>query len=269
MTLLTALLLFIFGSLIGTIGTIIGVGSGWLHVPLFMLVFGFSPQDAIGTSIAIISLNTMAGSFLYTVQKRIDFEFAKRLGIAALPGAIIGPFIVKKYSAAGFSMAFSAFLLFLAYYLYSMRDWVFKMANIMQKDKMTITTAAGETINYSTNIEIGIIGTFVIGFLANLLGIGGGVIHVPFLITMLRVPPHVAVATSHFILFISSTIGAIIFMLMGQVKIDYMMTIGIGTIFGAMIGASISARTSEKNIRGLLAAVVAAVALHMLYCAIW
>jgi uncharacterized membrane protein YfcA len=149
-----------------------------------------------------------------------------------------------------------------------MRDWVFKVTNLMQRDKMTITTTTGEVINYSTNIEIGIIGTFIIGFLANLLGIGGGVIHVPFLITMLRVPPHVAVATSHFILFISSTIGMTIFALMGHVKLDFMMAIGVGTILGAILGAKIAAHTSEKTIRTLLATVVTVVALHMLFHAI-
>ncbi|MGK5084609.1 sulfite exporter TauE/SafE family protein [Bdellovibrionota bacterium FG-1] len=268
MTLFAGLLLMIFGTLIGTLGTVIGVGSGWIHVPLLMMFFDFSPQDAIGTSLSIIALNTMAGSFLYAAQRRIDFEFAKRLALAALPGAILGPFIVRHYTSDGFKLVFSVFLLFLAYYLYSMRDWVFKMANLMQKDAMTITTAKGEKIEYTTNIEIGIIGTFIIGFLANLLGIGGGVIHVPFLITMLRVPPHVAVATSHFILFISSFIGTVIFAFMGHVKLDFMMTMGIGTIFGAIIGAAISSKTSEKKIRSLLAIVVSLVALHMIYSSI-
>ncbi|MGK5089183.1 sulfite exporter TauE/SafE family protein, partial [Bdellovibrionota bacterium FG-2] len=178
------------------------------------------------------------------------------------------PFIVRHYSPGGFSIAFAVFLLFLAYYLHSMRDWVFKMANLMQRDEMTITTSKGEVINYTTNIEVGIIGTFIIGFLANLLGIGGGVIHVPFLITMLRVPPHVAVATSHCILFISSSIGTIVFALMGHVRLDFMMAIGIGTIFGAIIGAAISLKTSEKSVRTLLAVVVSIVALQMLFTAI-
>ncbi len=267
MTLFSGVLLMVFGTLIGTLGTVIGVGSGWIHVPLLMIFFGFSPQDAIGTSIAVIAMNTAAGSFLYAVQKRIDFEFAKRLALAAFPGALLGPFVVRQYSASGFSIGFGVFLLFLAYYLYSMRDWVFKMANFMQRDQMTLTTANGEVINYTTNIEVGIIGTFIIGFLANLLGIGGGVIHVPFLITMLRVPPHVAVATSHFILFISSSIGTLVFALMGHVRLDFMMAIGIGTIGGAVIGAGISSRTSEKTIRTILAIVVSVVALHMLISA--
>ncbi|MEI8346999.1 MAG: sulfite exporter TauE/SafE family protein [Pseudomonadota bacterium] len=265
MTFLTSVLLLILGTTIGTLGTVIGVGSGWIHVPLLMILFGFSPQDAIGTSLSIIALNTMAGSFLYTVQKRIDFNLAKRLTLAAMPGAIIGPFIVRHYTQHGLTMVFSGFLLFLAYYLYSMRDWVFTMVNIAKHDIMTVTTDSGKTITYNTNIEIGIVGTFLIGFMANLLGIGGGVIHVPFMIAMMRIPPHIAVATSHFILFITSLTGTIIFAIMGHVRIDFMMVIGIGTIIGAMIGANISTNVSEKSIRKILSAVITLVALHMLY----
>ncbi len=269
MTLTVGLALLTLGLVIGALGTIIGVGSGWLHVPLLMILFKFSPQDAIGTSLGVISMNTMAGSFLYAMQKKIDFNFAKRLALAALPGATVGPFIVRQYTATGFSLAFSLFLFFLAYYLHSMRDWVFNTSHVVLKDKMSLTMANGKTIKYSTNIEVGVIGTFIIGFLSNLLGIGGGVIHVPFLITLLRVPPHVAVATSHFILFISSTIGTLIFILMGHVSLDFMMAIGIGTILGAIIGAGLSSKISDKGIRTILAAVVTVVAIHMLYTSIF
>jgi uncharacterized protein len=254
------------GVLIGTVGTMVGVGSGWVHVPFLMLVFGFSPQDAIATSLAVISLNTLAGSLIYSSQGKIDFYFSSKLAYAALPGAIIGPFIVDQYSPTGFNLFFAGFLILLSYYLFVVRDRIFSSSiRFLQRDKMSMRMPTGEVITYSTNIEVGVAGTFVIGFISNLLGIGGGVIHVPFLIVILGVPPHVAVATSHFILFVSSAAGTIVFALMGHVSLNHMMAIGIGTMFGALIGADLSSKSNEKTIRQVLAMVVFVIALKLLY----
>lgn len=265
----TIIFLTLFGLGVGTVGTMIGAGSGWLHVPFLMLVFGFSPQDAVGTSIAIIFLNTLAGSFIYTTQKRVDYKFSWRLAAATAPGAIIGPFIVQSYTHHAFSFIFGFVLLAIAYHLVYLHKKIYNIGEkMMQRDKMTVTTAAGKTYTYSTNMEIGIIGSFLIGFLSNLLGIGGGILHVPFMILTLRVPTHIAVATSHFVLFVSSALGTLMFTILGNVRIDYMMSIGIGTIFGAMLGAELSSKSSDASIRRTLAVVVAVVSVYMIISAI-
>ena len=48
----------------------------------------------------------------------------------------------------------------------------------------------------------------VIGFFSSLLGIGG-IIHVPVMVQLLHIPPHIATATSHFILAFTSGIGSL------------------------------------------------------------
>jgi uncharacterized membrane protein YfcA len=100
------------------------------------------------------------------------------------------------------------------------------------------------------------IGTFIIGFFSNLIGIGGGIIHVPFLILFLRIPVHIALGTSHFILCVSSFAGMIMFGILGNIHFDYMMPIAVGAILGAKIGVELSKLTSPVVIRKMLALIL-------------
>lgn len=50
---------------------------------------------------------------------------------------------------------------------------------------------------------------FVVGFISSLLGIGGGIMHVPALVHVLDFPVHVATATSHFVLAMTASAGTV------------------------------------------------------------
>ena len=52
-----SIMLMIFGLGVGTVGTMLGIGGGWIHVPFLMMLFHFSPTLAIGTSVGIIFFN--------------------------------------------------------------------------------------------------------------------------------------------------------------------------------------------------------------------
>jgi len=256
-------LLFVFGLVVGTFGTMLGVGGGFLHVPFFILVFDLEPQAAIATSITIIFVNTLGGSLKYFSQGRLDLDLAKKLSLAVLPGAMIGPFIVERYTGSFFMILFSCALVLCALYLAVGK--VAKGAATTAHPTRTIRDAFGETVSYSPNVELGVVGTFVIGFLSNLLGVGGGIIHVPYLILFLRVPTHIAIGTSHFILCVSSGVGMIMFIFLRRVNVDFAIPTGIGAILGATIGAEFARKTNAVALRRGLAVVLAAVAVNMFF----
>ena len=221
---LQTMFLFLFGLFVGTIGTMLGLGAGWVHVPFFLLVFGFTPQDAIGTSLGIIFFNTLAGSIVYYHRKQMDYGLAKSLALAVLPGAIFGPFIAQRFDSMVFSFLFSFILFLIAYYMFFGGGGFRLLPEKRYSSIRTVTDASGHVISYKTSLELGVIGTVVIGFFSNIFGVGGGIIHIPFLILVLGVPTHIALGTSHFLLCISSFVGTSIYFMMGNVKIDFMMT---------------------------------------------
>ena len=126
-------------------------------------------------------------------------------------------------------------------------------------------TRTGEEESYRYLLWPGIIISFVVGFLSSVLGIGGGIIHVPAMVAILNFPPHLSTATSHFILVISSFTGVISHLLqptlktlpgqlvIGDVVIIPALLMSVGAVFGAQIGAQLSKRFGGQAIIRFLA----------------
>jgi uncharacterized membrane protein YfcA len=113
---------------------------------------------------------------------------------------------------------------------------------------------------------IGSIGSAYIGVLSSLLGIGGGIIHVPFLIRVLRIPPHVATATSHFVLTFIALAATITHIVHGEFNrgLSQTMYLAVGVMMGAPAGAALSARIGGSFIVRALALALCLVGLRLL-----
>jgi uncharacterized membrane protein YfcA len=109
-------------------------------------------------------------------------------------------------------------------------------------------------------MRLGIVLSFLVGMLSSLFGVGGGIIHVPFLIVVLGIPVHTATATSHFVLAITSLTGTVAFLGHGQIWVAVAASMGLGVLLGAQVGALISTRMRSEPIRRTLAAALAAFA---------
>jgi uncharacterized membrane protein YfcA len=122
----------------------------------------------------------------------------------------------------------------------------------------------GKRYEYCFNYACGIALSFIVGFISSLFGIGGGIIHVPALIYMFSFPYHIAVASSQFILMISSLTGSIFHGISGNVAFKIAIITGIGAIFGAQVGALISKRMSGLWIVRLLSMALIAIGIRLL-----
>src|ERR1700712_1072527 len=89
-------LLIIAGFVIGTFGTLIGAGGGFILVPLLILSFpGMSPEIITAVSIAVVAVNAISGSVAYAKAKRIDYKAGLLFGICTIPGSIGGVFLTR------------------------------------------------------------------------------------------------------------------------------------------------------------------------------
>jgi uncharacterized membrane protein YfcA len=102
-------------------------------------------------------------------------------------------------------------------------------------------------------MSVGFSASILIGVFSGLFGIGGGIIHVPLMYSALGIPVHIATATSHFILVITSFLGSIVFIGLGSIDLDYAVVLGIGTIIGASFGARLSLKTHPAVIKKVIA----------------
>src|SRR5262249_23029667 len=114
--------------------------------------------------------------------------------------------------------------------------------------------------------RIGAIGSAYIGVLSSLLGIGGGIIHVPFLIRVFRMPPHVATAPSHFVLTFVALTATATHLTLGHLDrgLPSTMYLAVGVMMGAPLGASLSTKLRGSVIVRLLALALCLVGLRLL-----
>jgi len=263
--LLGAIIVFNTGVLIGVIGTLIGAGGGFIHVPVLIIFYGFTPQHAIGTSMAVVMMNAISGTFSYVAQKRIDYEIAIKFAVAASPGVFVGALLSQFFNVSSFSIIFSLLLIFLSYYLFSGKEFSVVRTKVAQAPRTRyLKDVTGEEFYYAPDMSVGFSASTLIGVFSGLFGIGGGIIHVPLMYSALGIPVHIATATSHCILAITSFLGFIVFVGLGYVDLNYAVLLGIGTIIGAGYGAQLSLKTRPYIIKKVIAVCLLFLALRLL-----
>lgn len=261
MTPLEAVLSLILGLLVGAFGTFIGAGGGFLLVPVLLLGYHFAPADAVGTSLSLVFLNALSGTTAYLRQRRVDLSLGWKFAAATIPGAIGGAYLTRALSSRLFSLSFGTLLLVIAALLFSG-----KSARPSRRARArAIVDLGGESHFYAVDVWKGVLISFLVGLVSSIFGIGGGIIHVPFLIVVLGLPVHIATATSHFVLSISTLVGAATFLALGHVDLSLTALIGAGILVGAQIGARVSTRARPEMIRRILAGSLALVGLRMIF----
>ncbi len=257
---LASAVLVAVGLAVGAFGTLVGAGGGFLLVPLFVLVYQFTPPDAVGTSLTLVFLNALSGTVAYLRQRRVDLSLGWKFAAATVPGAIVGAYLTRALSSYLFSLAFGLALIAIGALLL-----VGKTAGPSRRARVrSIVDATGESYLYQVDVWKGVVVSFLVGAFSSMFGIGGGIIHVPFLIMVLGLPVHIATATSHFVLSLSAFVGATTFLGLGHVRIATAALMGAGILLGAQVGARASLRASPLLIRQVLSGLLALVGLRMI-----
>jgi uncharacterized membrane protein YfcA len=201
-------------------------------------------------------------------MKRIDIKSAVSFGLATLPGAIIGAFLTSLIARNIFDIILGLLLILISFFL--LINPHYRTETQVRKKNWThrhLVDSNGEHYDYSFNQRTGIILSFFVGFVSSLLGIGGGIIHVPALTMLLNFPVHVATATSHSILAVMALAGTIVHIVQGNLNHNWgmMLSIGFGVVVGAQLGAYVSHRVNQKVIIISLAAALLLVGVRIAF----
>jgi uncharacterized membrane protein YfcA len=244
-------LLIFIGFFIGTLGTLMGAGGGFILVPLLIILRpDFTPETITAISMVVVASNAISGSVAYMRTKKIDYKAGIIFAICTIPGSIFGVFTTKIIPRGLFDIIFGIILLALAVFLFfkggkkelvskpvkSHRGWIHQ--HLVDK--------WGEHYSYSYDLKLGMVLSLFVGYFSPLLGIGGGIIHVPAMVEWLLFPVHIATATSHFILAIMSTVSVIVHYLQGNYADPLIGRMVIGLVIGVVPGAQLGAYLSRK-----------------------
>jgi uncharacterized membrane protein YfcA len=235
------------GMVVGTYGTLIGAGGGFVLMPvLLMLHPEAKPDQLTAISLAVVFFNALSGSQSYAFMKRIDYKSGLIFAAATIPGAIIGAFNTSAVPRYIFNGIFAVLLIGAAIFL----SWRPKVAPRSETHVHSpyawriVETADGERLYYNFNPLLGIVISMAVGYLSSFLGIGGGIIHVPALVFFLDFPVHIATATSQFMLAIMALTGTLVHIWDGSLKqvVEPTLCLAIGVLLGSPVGAQLSSR---------------------------
>jgi uncharacterized membrane protein YfcA len=112
------LVLIVIGFAAGTLGSLLGLGGGFLVVPALILLKGLDPRLASGTAIAVIVPTMLIAVWRRGVQGHIEWSTAGLLAVGAVSGAFLGSWIAGQVDGAVIRRLFALVLVGLAVLLF-------------------------------------------------------------------------------------------------------------------------------------------------------
>lgn len=253
------------------IGAMLGIGGGVFLVPLLSLYAGVPIHEAIAASlVAIVGTSGSAG-----VGYRRSDLVNPRLGVSLLTttvvGAVLGGALGTVLDRELLSGVFGVVLGGLGVYLLVARsasDHAPPVSTPGRLGARFFDERVGSSVSYGvrrTPLGLGL--AFVAGSLSGLLGIGGGVVHVPVMHLGMGVPTKAAVATSTLMLGATACAGAVVYLWRGYIDPFLAAPIVIGILIGGLGGSRLAARVPGGRLLKGLGAVIVVLAAQMLLAA--
>lgn len=231
-----------------------------------MLFHGFPGALAAGTSLACVLFNSATGATIYQRQRRIDRRTGIALGLASLPGALLGAGLTAVVPDRPFKLLFSVLLAAAALSLLLRRSGDDRPAGAGAGEvERRFTDADGRLHHYRYRRPMRLSIGLLTGFISSLTGVGGGVMLVPLMHLYLSMPAHVASGTSHLVVIFTAFFGALAHLGLGHVSPPHVLWIAAGILCGAPIGAHASRRLKGRTLLAIVSLVMLYVAGRLAY----
>ena len=229
----------------GFFGTLVGLGGGIIMVPVLNLVFGFPIKTAVATSLCAVCATSIGGAAKYLTRGVADFRMGLFLETTTVIGAVSGCLLAIIVKPQVISIIFALVLFYAA-------------VSIALKKQ----DAEGnqDNINYNKPTlkrKLSALGlSSVVGMVSSFLGIGGGVVQVPILHLILKLPIKVATATSTYMIGITASAGSLVYFFKGIIDYKFVGPLIIGTLIGSTYGATVAGKLKSTTIKLLFIVVI-------------
>jgi uncharacterized protein len=245
--------LFVAAFVASVFGSMVGLGGGFVLVPILRLLLGFSPADAAGTSLVLIVANSASGAFTYLLHRRVHLRIGLLIALGGIPSSIIGAVLSLHIPARIFDVLLALLLVTVAVDM----AWNAEKRLAGRPEPHQVDQIKG--MSYRGALALG----FVVGIFLSLFGLGGGIVLVPTFLYFSELPAHAISATSHFAILLTSPPGLIVHVLQHDVIGADVVPLVLGGLLGGPIGARLSLRLRSPQLLIVVAValVVAAITL--------
>src|SRR3989442_3537910 len=266
------LVIFLVSIIAGFVGALFGLGGGVLIIPFLTLVEGVPVPLAVGASIVSVVPTSSSSAAAYVQDHLTSLRLGMFLEIGTVAGAITGAFVAVFLPASALFILFGLIVLYATIIMIRARGIDFP-ANV-RPDKASRILALGSqyedhSLNRVVKYEVtrtpltAFIGYFA-GIVSGLLGVGGGIINVPTMNLVSKVPVKVASATSNFMIGVTAAASASVYLLSGELHHLLAAPLIIGVAGGALIGTRVLKVTPPTRMKVAFGIILAAISLLMI-----
>lgn len=243
----------IFG--LGFIGSflsgMLGVGGSIIKYPMLLYIpplFGlaaFTAHEVSGISAIQVFFASIAGVWAYRKSGLLHKDLIIYMGGAILLGSFIGSYGSGFLSENAVNIVYGVLALIAAVMMFIPRKNVEETTQIMFNKGIASSLA------------------LIVGIGSGIVGAAGGFLLVPIMLTILKIPTRITIATSLAITFISSIGGSIGKIMTGQIEYWPAIIMIVASLIAAPLGAKIGQKMNVKILQSLLAIMIGATAVKI------
>jgi uncharacterized protein len=257
------LLLAAIAIVAGFLGALVGVGGGIILVPALVLLFGVEIHLAIAASLVAVTANSCGAASTFVEEGLTDLRIGMFLETATAVGGLAGAVVAVTFLASHDNILALAFLPVIIAALVLMlrqpntgtredapRDW---LSRRLRLEGRYVARATGHPAEYHVSRAgpgLGLAG--ISGFFSGLIGVGGGGLNVPAMNGVMNIPLRPAAATSTFMIGVTASAGALVFLFAGDLQLFLAAPVAVGSVVGSYVGSTVQDRATAGRLRAIL-----------------
>ena len=230
--------------IVSVVFMVFGQGGGAVYVPM-LLAFGLPLYRCAATSQALIIVATVSALLVFHKAGFVDWTLALIVEPPTNLGAFLGGYLSPYFPETFSKLAFACIILLGAYFMIKPIGNRGIRSKIENDRWFYINRSIGNE-SYTLNLFSIIPLMILAGFVAGMLGVGGGLIKVPALVLLGGVPMKTAVGSSSLMVGITALTGLLGHAVAGHFDLTLAFTLGIAVFAGSQIGARLGVRI-DKN----------------------
>lgn len=265
-------LLLAFSAMIASVfGSMLGLGGGVFIVPLFTLWLGVDPKIAIGASAVCVVTNSVVGSRRHLDNGFVNFRLSMILQSTTAAGAIIGALIALAVSGNFLKALLGLVLMYAAVSMARGSKQAVPNAELNAPDPWAVMSEyqdGNQTVRYvPQRIDIGLGVSGMAGVLSGMLGIGGGLVQVPVMNLVMKLPMRAAAGTSSFMVGMTSVATAAVFYASGNIDPAVTAPAMVGVLLGSSLGSALTKRVKIHQLMAIFLVIMVTLSISMILSA--
>lgn len=246
MGMVTFVFLFVAMFLTALVFSALGLGGGTLYLPI-QLFFHIDFHVAATTSLFLILVTSLSSTLVFRKAKIVDWALALVLETATTLGGFFGGLYSGRFSSETLTFLFIGVIAVAACFMVrKIKDRPDLVAGLARFPSWGRHSGLER---YKINLAIALPISLLVGGLSGLIGVGGGILKIPMMVLLFRVPMNVAVGSSAFMVGVTASGGFLGHLKAGQCDWKIALALSPAVFLAAQIGARRSIKVEKAKLK--------------------